>query len=211
MNVVATANVCDASRARAPLLIGLSTDYVFDGCKAAPYEETDEPRPLSVYGRTKLEAERLVRAYPRGVVVRLSMLFGPGRSNFCSAMIERARRGQPVEAYVDQASSPSYTEDVAEGLDALLGVLKERPVRDPVPVYHIANAGGCRRVEFASRVMTLLGYGPSLVRPIRMAQHQRPAPRPGYSVLSCQSMHAMTGRQLRPWDEALQAYLRHPQ
>jgi len=163
-NVDATAHLIQALRQeRAPgdggrgaLLVHISTDYVFDGAKGAPYIEEDEPRPLSVYGRSKLEAERLALGYPRAVVVRPSTLFGPGRMNFCDHIVSRVRAGEAVEAFADQVTSPTYTEDLAAGLGELCAAVRGLPDGSRPRLVHLANAGGCSRVAFAERVADLL-------------------------------------------------------
>jgi len=212
-NVEGTVNLLRAlerapslGRGGRPLLVYVSTDYVFDGMKGAPYEEADEPNPVSVYGRSKHEAERLTLGYPRGVVVRPSTLFGPGRMNFCDHIVSRVSAGAPVEAFTDQVTSPTYTVDLAEGLEELcaaLGPADEPPER----VVHMANAGGASRVAFARRIATLIGASPELVRPIPMAAQHRPAARPAYSALTTRHCARLIGRILRPWDDALRAYL----
>ena len=208
MNARTVEHVCRAAELTGALVIALSTDYVFDGAKDSPYGETDPPRPISVYGRTKLAGEQVALRYARGVVVRPSTLFGPGRMNFCDAIVERCRRGEPIDAFTDQATSPTYTEDLAEALDRLATALVTRDWTSATPrLYHAANAGGCTRVQFASRIVERLGGSPALVRPIRMQDQHRPAPRPPYSVLTSHHLTAIIGTQLRPWDEALNAYL----
>ena len=210
MNVTTTVNVVKAIQGIGSLLVYVSTDYVFDGAKGRPYDETDSPKPLSVYGRSKLEGERLVLDYAYGVVVRPSTLFGHGRTNFCDQIVLRVNAGQPVQVFVDQVTSPTYTEDLAEGLDDLVQAIRERSTIAALPsrVYHITNAGCCSRLEFAQRVVALVGGSREYLQPIRMAQQQRPAPRPACSALTTRYLSQIIGRTLRPWDAALEAYLR---
>ena len=208
MNVHTVDHLCEALRERAIPMFLLSTDYVFDGRKDSPYDETDTPHPISVYGHTKLAGERIVLRMPQTFVIRPSTLFGPARDNFCDTIVRRARQHEPVEAFIDQATSPTYTEDLAEGIHGLMDAIAQAPHRIWPRVYHVANAGGCRRVEFAHRVVELLGASASLVKPIRMEEQARPAKRPAYSVLRSQHVAGLIGKTLRPWDDALQAYLR---
>ena len=186
----------------------MSSDYVFDGTRNSPYDETDKPNPISVYGRSKLEAERLALQYPRGVIVRTSTLFGPGRMNFCNHIVSRLRLCQAVEAFADQTTSPTYTVDLASGLSELVNILLvDKQIRNP-RVYHLANAGGCTRMTFALRIAQLLEADRALVHGISMAQQKRPAQRPAYSALT--SIHAprIMGRSLPSWEDALHTYLR---
>ncbi len=206
MNVRTTANLLEALRGTAARLIYISTDYVFDGTKGRPYDETDPPNPLSVYGRTKLAGERLALGHPQAMVVRLSTLYGAGRKTFCDHVVDQLRSGQLVEAFMDQTTSPSFTDDVAGGLNDLLGAFG-RPTL-PGRILHLANAGSCSRVEWARCVADTLGLSQEGIKPVLMSSTARPAPRPPYSALSTRWGPEMIGRTLRPWQEALDAYLR---
>ncbi len=209
MNVEAVEHLCRVAEERTIGVIMISTNCVFDGAKDRPYDEADAPYPISVYGRTKVAGERLLLRSPRNAVVRTSLLFGAGarRENFCETVIRGAREGRPVEAFVDQVVSPTSTEDMAEGLVWLLRVLQGH-ARGTPHLYHLVNAGTCSRVELANRIVELLGGSLTLVKPIRMADQGRPAKRPANATLTSRWLTAVTGRSLRSWDEALQAYLK---
>lgn len=208
MNVRTVANLVQALRATKSVLIAVSTDYVFDGTKGVPYDESDEPHPVNMYGRSKLDGERVALAYDASVVVRPSTLFGPGRMNFCDHIVACVQHGHTIDAFADQVTSPTYTEDLADGIARLLETVARSLVAEwPSRVVHMANAGACSRIEFAQRVVDLLGGPRSLIRAIRMAEQARPAPRPPYSALVSVHVPQLIGQRLRPWDEALQAYL----
>jgi len=210
MNVTTAEHLCLA-RDPLTLLVAVSTDYVFDGTKGRPYDEADAPHPVSVYGRSKLEAERMILAQSNTYVVRPSTLFGPARMNFCDLIIQRARQGEPIEAFVDQTTSPTYTADLADGLEALVHALTSDRGPTLPRIYHVTNTGACSRLEFAQRVVELLGAPQGLIRPVRMAEQRRPAQRPVYSGLTSRHLGTTIGKTLRPWDEALRAYLtQHP-
>ena len=206
MNVASTEHLAGALRETGALLVYLSTDYVFDGMKSAPYDEADAPRPLSVYGRSKLDGERVALGYGRGVVVRPSTLFGPGRMNFCDHVALQLRAGQPVEAFRDQVTSPTYTRDLAEALGDL--VQAGSGAAGSSRIVHIVNSGHCSREAFAYRVADLLGCPRDPIRVIGRAQQRRPAARPAYTALTSKYLNLAIGRTLRSWDDALQAYLR---
>ena len=207
-NVRTTAHLVQALQDAQTLFVHVSTDYVFDGTKGSPYVESDAPRPLSVYGRSKVEGERVALRYPRAIIVRTSTLFGPGRANFCDYMISRLKAGETVEAFADQVTSPTYTADLAAAIGELGAALRRSWDAARPRVYHLVNAGGCSRVTFARRIADLLGCPRELIRAIAMADQQRPALRPAYSALASTQAPGLIGRTLRPWDEALQAYLR---
>ncbi len=197
-----------AAQRRPFLLVYVSTDYVFDGTKGAPYDEADPPHPINVYGRSKLDGERVALTYPRAIVARTSTLFGEGRMNFCDQIVTRVQAHQPIEAFVDQVTSPTYTKDLAEGLaDLSLTLVRSSELREP-RTFHLANAGGCSRVALAHRVAELLGQSRELIRPVPMASQRRAAVRPAYSALTTRHLSHVIGRTLRPWDDALHVYLR---
>ena len=207
-NVRTLEHVVTALDARRTWLVGIGSDYVFDGKKGSPYDEADAPNPLGVYGRAKLAAEQATLRFPRSVVVRTSTLFGAGRMNFCDHIVAQVTAGQPVDAFTDQVTSPTSTEDLAEALAELAEALG-RIGDGPVPrLLHITNAGSASRVAFAERVADLLQAPRGLIRRIRMADQHRPAPRPACTAMASRHLQSILGRTLRPWDEAVQAYLR---
>ncbi|MBI4340979.1 MAG: dTDP-4-dehydrorhamnose reductase [Candidatus Omnitrophica bacterium] len=209
MNVEATAHVIRALATSAATFVYVSTDYVFDGAKRSPYVEADQPNPLSVYARSKWEGEQAALAYPSGIVVRPSTLFGPVRMNFCDAVVQAAKQGRTIEVFSDQTTSPTYTEDCAEAIEALVRWKAGGPTGG-ARIVHVANTGACSRLTLAYRILELLGASREVARPVRMADQRRPAPRPPYSALETTELPTVIGRRLRSWDDALQAYLRQP-
>ena len=152
-------------------LIYYSTDYVFDGRKMAPYVESDTPRPLSVYGRTKLDGERVVRD---GWIVRSSWLFGWTGRNFVRTMLALGRERDEVAVVDDQRASPTYVGHLAAATRGLSDL--------PRGTWHLAADGECTWAEFAEAIFVEAGLR-CRVRRISSAELARPAVRPAYSVL----------------------------
>ena len=207
MNVEATEHLVQALRGGPALLLYLSTDYVFDGTLGRPYDERETPNPVSVYGRTKLDGEQAARRHPHTLVVRPSTLFGPARMNFCDAIVQLLQAGRPIDAFADQTTSPTFSEDLAEAIRGILHALRRSAPWPASRTVHVTNAGAATRVEFAHRVADLLGVSLEAVRPIRTTDQQRPARRPAYSVLISRELVALVGSALRPWSDAVRAYL----
>ena len=184
VNVLGTRN---AVLLGAPLVY-YSTDYVFDGTKGEPYVESDEPRPLSVYGRTKLAGEREVR---EGWIVRSSWLFGATGSNFVRTMLALGRERDEVAVVDDQRGSPTYVGHLAAATRGIVEL--------PHGLYHVAADGDCTWADFAEAVFGEAGLE-CRVRRISTAELGRPAPRPAYSVL--RSERADTPR-LPHWRDGL--------
>ena len=197
------ARACARAGAR---LIHISTDYVFDGDFGAdpprPYEPGDTPRPLSVYGATKLAGENAVlAASPDALVVRTAWVYtgAVGGSDFVAVMADRAFSGAAVQVVDDQIGSPTYVGDL---VDALLGLASSPPASR---VVHAVNVGAVSRYDQARAVFAAVGADPDLVHPIDSGTHRRPAPRPAYSALSGVESARAGLQPLRGWRDALLA------
>lgn len=207
VNADGARNVAQACRAVGAAMLYVSTDYVFDGTKGSPYLEEDVTNPLSLYGRTKLDGERHVRAIaPRWWIVRCQSIYGAGKKSFVDAILARAATGAALSVVSDQRVSPSWCEDVAQALQAVL-------VSAPPGVYHAANSGSCTWYECARAALDLTGQGKVPIQPVAASTLARPAPRPATSSFDCSKLEAATGIKMRPWRDALAEYLsaRHPQ
>ena len=188
VNVLGTRNVA----ALGTPVVFFSSDYVFDGAKHEPYVESDEPRPLSVYGRTKLAAEQEVR---EGWIVRSSWLFGWTGRNFVRTMLQLGRERDEVAVVADQLGCPTFVGHLAEATREVLEL--------PQGIWHLAAAGECSWAEFARAIFEDAGLD-CAVREISTEELGRPAPRPAYSVL--RSEHEGAPR-LPHWREGLRACL----
>lgn len=174
-----------------------STDYVFDGATARPYVESDEPRPMSAYGQSKLAGERATAiANPHHFVARSAWLFGAGGPNFVATMLRLGSERDEVTVVSDQVGSPTYTGHLAGALVDLLET-------ERYGTHHVAGAGECSWHELATETFRRAGID-CRVREGATAELSRPAARPAYSALA--SERADTPR-LPPWEEGLAAFL----
>ena len=189
VNVGGTAHAAELG---APLVY-VSTDYVFDGRKGAPYVESDAPNPLSVYGRTKLLGE--AAAGEGSWVVRSSGLFGPTGRNFVRTMLGLGAERDEVAVVDDQRAAPTYVGHLAEALREVVEL--------PAGLWHLAAEGDCTWAELAEAVFEEAGLR-CRVRRISSAELDRPAPRPSYSVLRSERLDAP---RLPHWREGLRACL----
>jgi dTDP-4-dehydrorhamnose reductase len=204
--VATLADICTRKKAR---FIHISTDYVFDGTKKTPYEEGDEPNPISKYGESKLSGERCVHAVSdRHLVVRVSWVFGPDRASFVDQIIQRAREQDRVEAIADKVSVPTYTLDAAQLLRAVL----DRP--EICGVLHLCNTGQCTWQEYGQHALDCaaaagLPLRTRKVEPLKLADMKAfVAKRPVYTPLSTASLTHLTGLTPRHWREAVDEYVR---
>jgi dTDP-4-dehydrorhamnose reductase len=201
MNVEGTRSVVAACQEAGSGLVHISSDYVFDGTKGAPYTETDEPRPLSVYGETKLVSERVVQegGIPEHYVVRTQWLYGAGKKNFPNAILARAKSGEPLRVVDDQTGSPTYALDLARAILVLTG--SGRP-----GLYHASNSGSCTWFDFATHVLEVFGVKGVRVEPIESRELDRPARRPNYSALDNSLLFGTIGYPIPHWKDALRRF-----
>jgi dTDP-4-dehydrorhamnose reductase len=178
-------------------MVHISTDYVFDGRKGAPYTEPDRADPLSVYGRSKYEGElRVLSAHPSACVLRTAWLYSEYGKNFVKAILMAAERGGPLKVVADQVGSPTWTRHLAQAIAELIG----SPARG---LFHVANGGACSRFEFARAIVN----GRVEVEPISAADAARPAPRPANSALASERWQPAGLRALADWKTALSGFL----
>ncbi|HZP43615.1 MAG TPA: dTDP-4-dehydrorhamnose reductase [Candidatus Binatia bacterium] len=210
VNALAAGWIAAACRDTGAFLVHTSTDYVFDGRAREPYREDDRPNPEGAYARSKLAGELLARTLARRhAVVRLAGLYAAGGARrkggcFVDRVIERARRGETLRIVSDQVTAPTWARDAAA---ALARLLPRWAVGDaPAGVYHVSNAGACSWYDFA-RAALELAHVDAAIEPITSATLNAPAPRPAYSVLANGRLTAIGEPPLRPWRDALAAYL----
>jgi dTDP-4-dehydrorhamnose reductase len=201
VNVEGTRNVVEAARALDAGVVYISTDAVFDGKKPAPYAETDAPAPPTVYGRTKLLAEQIVQRLPHHWVFRVSVLFGPGKTNFIDKGLRQIAAGQEYFVAADQVGSATFTLDAAR---KIMEVVEARRFG----LYHLSNFGACSRLELARCAAVLAGLDPAKVIGIPSDQMGRRAPRLKYAVMEMAALQQAGFSLPRPWQDALRDYLR---
>lgn len=206
VNAIGVQHLVDACRELGTRLVHVSTDYVFgaDRHRTTPYLETDSPGPVSEYGRSKLAGERVALTVPANLAIRTCGLYGVWGSggkggNFVETMLRVAGQGKPLRVVADQRCTPTYTADLAEGIAKLIE-------QGTTGLIHLTSDGDCTWHELAAAIFRLSGVTADLT-PITSAEFGAKAQRPGYSVLGS-SRTAETGVQLRPWQEALAAYLK---
>ena len=196
-NVIGPTILARACAKRGVKLLSFSSDLVFDGDKPTPYVESDEPRPLNAYGRSKLEAERRVlKLAPSALVVRTAAFFGPwDRHNFVAQAVHALQRGQRWRAANDQQVSPTYVPDLVQ---AALNLL----IDGEHGLWHLTNRGAVSWAGFAQLVAEAAGLDAGLVDAVPGATLGQVATRPRYSAL--QSERGLTLASLQ---DAVEHYL----
>lgn len=200
VNYQGTCNVAAAARGVGAGLIHISTDAVFAGTKTTPYVETDPTGPITVYGRSKLQAEQAAATVERHWIFRVPVLFGPGKTNFVEKGLRKLKAGEAYKVAIDQSGCALHTVD---------GGLKMMEMAEAgrCGLYHLANQGACTRYELACKAAELAGLDPAGVIGVPDAQMQRRAPRLKYAVLEMQALRDAGFAPPRPWQEALAEYV----
>lgn len=197
VNGTGAGNVAAAAAKVGASVVYVSSDYVFDGAKGAPYVESDQVAPLSAYGRTKLAGEEATAAAnKRHFIVRSAWLFGIGGPNFVETMLRLAGSGNEVLVVRDQIGSPTYTWHLAYGVVRLIEGIE-------FGVHHMAAAGQCSWYEFAREIFEQAKVECKVLS-ITTEEFGRPAPRPPFSALTSQREHAI---RLPSWQDGLAGYL----
>lgn len=196
-------NIARACESVAATSVYVSTDYVFDGSKDGPYDETDEPRPINVYGISKVAGELATMTYADSwVVVRVSSLFGSAGAsgkggNFVETILSKARAGEPLKVVDDITMSPTYTGDAATRLKRVLEA-------GTTGVFHLSNEGQSTWHEFATEIVRSAGLDVD-VAATRSHDYPSKARRPANSALETARLDV--GERSRTWSEGLAAYL----
>lgn len=197
INGTGAGNVAAAAGAVGASVVYVSTDYVFDGAKDSPYVESDQPAPLSAYGRTKLAGEEAtVAANKRHFVVRSAGLFGVGGPSFVATMLRLAADHGEVLVVRDQVTSPTYTWHLAYGIVRMIEGIE-------FGIHHMAAAGECSWYEFAREIFEQAKVDCKVLSSTSELLG-RPAPRPAYSALMSQREHAI---RLPSWQDGLAGFL----
>lgn len=180
-NVEAVSNLAKISFQEGCLLVHISTDYVFDGKSQIPYKEGDTKKPLSVYAKTKSEAEDIIRQSDcLHIIIRTSWLYGESANNFVKAIKKKAENGEAIKVVDDQIGSPTYAGDLA---DAIVQILDDPDLLNKEGIYHFSNGGECSWFQFAEEILRLIGSNNQIL-PIKTSEYSFKALRPEYSVLN---------------------------
>jgi dTDP-4-dehydrorhamnose reductase len=199
-NAVGAMNMARASREAGAGMVYVSTDYVFDGTKKAPYMETDIPAPINFYGLTKLFGERYVSSLnPRHLIVRTSWLFGPAGRNFVDSILRKARAGETLRVVNDQRGCPTYTYHLACGLASAV----EKGLEG---VLHMTNTGETTWYDFARAALEMAGVE-AAIEPVASASYPTRARRPANSVLASLVVEPSGLEPLPGWREGLRHHL----
>jgi dTDP-4-dehydrorhamnose reductase len=210
VNAEAVETLANSARASGACLIHYSTDYVFDGSKGEPYDETDLPNPLNIYGKSKLAGEQAIRTSGCAhFLFRTSWVFAARGDNFPGTILRLAREKEELQVVDDQIGIPTSARLIADVTRRVLVRIKDGVDRlDEVSgVYHLCSQGAASWYDYACFVVGQareLGYkmrvGPDGIRACRTAEHPRPAVRPSDVRLKTDKLESWLGMPMPPWE-----------
>ena len=204
--------IAQAAKGLGVPLLHLSTDYVFDGTKAAPYVETDLPRPTGVYGASKLAGEQAaLAAHDNTAILRTAWVFSPFGANFAKTMLRVAADRDEVAVVADQIGTPTSASDIADGILRVAANLARSSDAEQRGVFHMTAAGEATWADFAEAIFSASAAlnGPTAdVRRITTAEYPTPAKRPANSRLDCFKLERAHGVRLPDWHTSATAVVR---
>lgn len=211
INAVAPGVMAQRAASLSAVFIHFSTDYVFDGMKGSPYYEEDEPNPLNIYGKSKLEGERLVmQAGGAALVLRTSWLYSLAGDSFLTKILGWARQHGTLRIVDDQVGSPTWARFLAETTSALVARAGHSPFgyfSDRQGIYHLAGKGAVSRFEFTCQVLALdprqAEQRCKEILPARTDEFPTPARRPLFSALDCSRFENTFSLCIPNWKETL--------
>ena len=208
VNAAGAGHIAAAAARKNLPVIQLSTDYIFDGNSAEPYDEDSPVSPVSTYGRSKLAGEIAVRtSNPNSVILRTAWVYSPFGKNFVKTMLRLASQRDEVSVVDDQRGSPTSALDIADAIFAVCRNLTQRPREGALRgVFHMAGAGDTTWAGLAAYVFEQsrrLGGPHARVQPISTADYPTPARRPHNSRLDTTKLAAVHGIRLPAWQDAV--------
>jgi dTDP-4-dehydrorhamnose reductase len=214
INGTAPTFLAQAAETLGATLVHISTDYVFDGKSSSPYLESDPTRPISVYGRSKLQGEAGIRqTCDRHLIIRTAWVYGvEGKGNFVKTMLRLGAERTELRVVADQIGTPTWSRDIAQAIADLMPQLDAQSDASLFGTYHYTNSGVASWYDLAIAIFTeakRLGFPLQVERvvPITTADYPLPAQRPAYSVLNTQKITGRLGSPPPHWQQSLNQML----
>ena len=200
INGLGTGNLAAVTAQYGIPMLYVSTNEVFDGKLDRAYSEYDQPHPINAYGYSKWYGERaLAQVNPRHYIVRSAWLFAHGGRNFIQAILGAARADKPLRVVTNEVANPTYTDDLAAAIVRLIET-------ERFGIYHLVNEGAVSRWHFARLALDEAGFADTTIERISRHEWPRPSLPPEYTAMANHA-GASIGIRLRPWQEALRAFL----
>lgn len=205
INCIGAKNLAEACKNFNAKLIHISTDFVFDGSKNAPYNETDLPNPKGVYGQSKLDGEIAIQeVFDAYFIIRTSWVYSKFGNNFMKTMLRLASERTSLSIVNDQIGTPTNAVDLAE---CLVTIITEHSKlnTEHYGIYNFSNEGQCSWFDFAKKIFEINQVKIDLI-PIPTTQFPTPAERPKYSVLDKTKIKSTFRIEIKPWEQSIEIY-----
>lgn len=203
INSVAPGNIAEAIKGTDCKLIHVSTDYVFDGSSAFPYNESSVTNPQSAYGRSKLEGEKNALRHPYTMIIRTAWLYSSFGNNFLKTILRLSSEKESLPVVFDQTGTPTYAADLADAILTIISKVIRNQSVFTAGIYHFSNEGVCSWYDFATEIVNEKGSKCRII-PILSKDFHSVAKRPAYSVLDKSKIKETYGLEIPHWREGLQ-------
>jgi len=204
INAIGPRNLAIAATEAGAKLVHVSTDYVFDGNGTRPYIEFDKTGPVSVYGKTKLAGEEMVKQFAKDFfIIRTAWLYGDGK-NFVKTMLSLSEKYDEVSVVKDQLGTPTSTKELAKAIHHLVGT-------ENYGVFHGTCEGDTNWADFTEEIFRLAGKSTRVNHVTTKeytAKNPQAAPRPAYSILENYMLKLTSGYMFADWHDAIEDYIR---
>ena len=206
INHLAISKIAEISNKQKIKLIHISTDFIFDGVSEKAYLESDNPSPLNIYGKSKLEGEVAVCAamQKNAIIIRTSWLYSEYSNNFVETILRKAQKCDELNVVSDQFSSPTNASDLAKVIIQIINHKKFRNHDQLTQIYHYSSYGVCSWFEFAREIVELANID-CQVNPIETKDYLTAAKRPKYSFLNTDKIVKGFGLEIPFWKDSLKA------
>lgn len=200
LNAAAVFNLAQTTGSRKTKLIHISTDFVFDGRKHKPYDETDTPAPLNIYGKSKWRGEEAcLQQNPESIILRTSWLYSPFGNNFVKTIQRLAKERKEIGVIYDQVGTPTYAYDLAR---AILHIIEKQESANASGIFHYSNEGVASWYDFAAAIIEISNL-PCSVKPLETHEYPTPAKRGHFTVLNKNKIRQTFGLTIPNWQESL--------
>jgi len=205
INHIGVKNLAESCKERDGFLIHISTDYVFDGTKNSPYTETDETKPLGVYGETKIRGENaIISSGCEYVIIRTSWLYSSFGKNFLKTMQRLTAEKESLKVVFDQVGTPTYAGDLA---NVIYTIIQRDKADIKNQIYHFSNEGVCSWYDFAVAINEISEHNCN-IQPCHSDEFPSKVTRPNYSVLDKTKIKNELGVEIKYWRNSIVACLK---
>ena len=204
INHLAVKKIAEVSQNNKVKLIHISTDFVFNGVKNEPYNETDNADPINIYGKSKYAGEQSIQSIMKtnAIIIRTSWLYSEYGNNFVNTILRLSKTNKTLNVVIDQIGSPTYAKDLGNVILSIINSKNYGLIDQPTRIYHFSNEGTCSWFDFATEIVKISG-SKCLISPILSKDYDSRANRPKYAPLSSRRLIQSFGIDAISWKDSL--------